>query len=303
MHFADRLADALKARQTPACVGFDPVYERLPEALRSAIGSNPSPVQTAAAISAFGKRVFERVAPLVAVVKINIGFFEPLRAAGVDAYYELVESARRLGLIVIGDVKRGDIGHTSAAYAEAHLADGESVAPDAVTISGYLGIDGVSPFLDIARAHGKGVFVLVHTSNPSAGQVQHLQTPDGTEVAEHLAAHVNDWAHTDGLMGASGFSSVGAVVAPGDVERARRLRQRMPDSIFLVPGFGAQGRSVEQVAACFKDDGTGAIVNASRSVLYAYEDQRLRDQCGGDWASCVERGCIEFVDALRAVRS
>ena len=301
-HFADRLTNALDTKQTPACVGFDPVYDRLPKAMRSAIGPEPSPMQTAAAITAFGKRVFELVAPLVAVVKINIGFFEPLRAAGVEAYYELVESAQRLGLLVIGDVKRGDIGHTSAAYAQAHLADGDSPAPDAATISGYFGIDGVKPFIDVARAHGKGLFVLVHTSNASAGQVQHLTTPDGVEVAEHLAAHVNDWAHLDGMIGDSGFSSVGAVVAPGDVDRARRLRERMPDSIFLVPGFGAQGRSVEQVAACFKEDGTGAIVNASRSVLYAYEDARLSKQCGGDWAECIERGCMEFVEALRAVQ-
>jgi orotidine-5'-phosphate decarboxylase len=302
-HFADRLIHALKARNTPACVGFDPLYDRLPEPLRALHGAAPSPAQTAAAITAFGKRVFELVAPLVGVVKINIAFFEPLRAVGFEAYFELIESARRAGLIVIGDVKRGDIGHSSAAYAVAQLADGESPGPDAVTVSGYLGIDGVQPFLDVARERNKGVFVLVHTSNASAGQLQHLTTPDGLEVAEHLAGLVNDWAHREGMVGDSGFSNVGAVVAPGDVDRARRLRARMPDSIFLVPGFGAQGRSVEQVAACFKPGGAGAIVNASRSVLYAFEDARLLARSNGDWAQCVEQACSDFVEALRAIGS
>ncbi len=140
----------------------------------------------AAGILDFGKRVMEVVAPFVGVVKINIAFFEPYRGPGVDAYFKLVEYARNLGLVVIGDVKRGDIGHTSTCYAKAQLSDNgvELSAPDAVTLNAYFGIDGIQPFLDIAASEQKGMFILVHTSNKSAGQVQHLPITDGKTVTE-----------------------------------------------------------------------------------------------------------------------
>ncbi len=297
-HFADRLVEAVKSKASPACVGFDPVYDRLPPDLRK---SDASLREQAAAILTYGKRLLDVVAPLVSVVKINIAFFEAFRGAGIDAYFELIAAARAAGLIVIGDIKRGDVGHSSAAYAAAQLADGDGPAPDAVTISSYFGIDGVQPFLDIANRQNKGVFALVHTSNPSAGQVQHLHLDNGAEVADSIGRLVNDWAHAEGMIGLCGRSCVGAVVAPGDVDRARRLRQVMPDSTFLVPGFGAQGRGVEQVAACFNADGSGAIVNASRSVIFAYEDERLMEQAGGRWEDAVALACKEFIGALRSI--
>lgn len=287
-HFADRLTKAIRQSGTSACVGFDPVLERLPRELRC------GPSQAPAAFVSFGRQVLERVAPLVAVVKINIAFFEPYRGAGVDAYFELVRFARDLGLIVIGDVKRGDIGHSSAAYAAAHLAGD---AADAVTVHSYLGRDGVMPFVETAAGAGKGVFILVHTSNASAGEVQHLQLAEGELLAMKMARLVDEWGSAEGLIGECGYGCVGAVVAPDEVNLARKLRSAMPRSIFLVPGFGAQGRDLEQVSACFKPDGTGAIVNASRSVIYAF------DPAGRSvaWPGEIEKACRKFVSDLKAV--
>jgi orotidine-5'-phosphate decarboxylase len=291
-HFADQLLEAVEQKRTPACVGFDPVLEHLPKALLDSCGDDPS-----AAFRAFGEALIEVVAPLVAVIKINIAFFEVYGGGGVDAYFDLVKAARSAGLLVIGDVKRGDIGHTSAAYAKAHLAGPN--APHAITINPYFGVDGVQPFLDVAKAEGRGLFVLVHTSNPSAAEVQHLPTDGGT-VANRVARLVHGWGVT--LRGASGASSVGAVVAPAEVSQAKALRSLMPDAVFLVPGFGAQGRSVQQVAACFRADGRGAIVNSSRGVMFAYNEARYRDTCGGNWRAAIEAACRQFIDDLKAIR-
>jgi len=295
-NFADRLTDAIRAKGTPACVGIDPVYAQLPEEVRAAHPES----EAVAALRAFGRRVLEVVSARVAIVKINIAFFEVYRGPGIELYFELVAAARRLGLIVIGDVKRGDIGHTSLAYARAQLADSDAgPGPDAVTLSPYFGDDGIEPFLEVCRAQGKGVFILVHTSNPSAGQVQHAALAEGASVAERVAELVQAWARRAGMIGRSGLSAVGAVVAPGDVQRARALRGRMPDCVFLVPGFGAQGRSAEQVAACFRAEGDGAIVNSSRGVINAYADSRYARV--SDWADAVDSACAELIAGVSAM--
>lgn len=299
-HFADRLRAAVARRGTPACVGIDPVFAGLPACLREGVDAVSS--GAVEAIATYGRGIVEAVADMVGVVKINVAFFEPYRGAGLDAYFDLVAFARSAGLVVIGDIKRGDIGHTSAAYAAAHLGDRDS-GPDAVTINGYFGTDGVAPFLDVCRREGKGVFVLVHTSNASAGEVQHIATADGSNVAQRMASLVAGWSRQDGMIGTCGESCVGAVVAPDDVDRARSLREAMPDSVFLVPGFGAQGRSVEQVAACFRSGGTGAIVNSSRGVIRAYEKEEYAPKREEDWADSVRQACRDFVEALSGIRA
>jgi orotidine-5'-phosphate decarboxylase len=297
-HFADRLQAAIAAKGTPACVGLDPVFAKIPEALHARYG----PEQSVAALREFGHEILAIVADLVPVVKINIAFFEPYRGPGLELYFELVARARRQGLIVIGDVKRGDIGHTSMAYARAQLADSEAgPGPDAITLSGYLGWDGIAPFDEVCRAQGKGLFVLVHTSNPSAGELQHAELADGSNVAARMAELVNDWAVAEGAQGTSGFSHIGAVVAPGNTARAYELRRLMPHSIFLVPGFGAQGRSTEQVAACFHPDGGGALVNSSRGVINAYLEASPGP--GASWQDTVRTACAAFVTALRKINA
>jgi len=209
-----------------------------------------------------------------------------------------VAHAKAAGLLVIGDVKRADIGHSSTQYAVAHLGT-DAALPDAVTVNPYFGYDAIKPFVDIARTTGGGLFVLVQTSNETAAQVQGLTLADGSTVCQSVARLAQSWAGAEGLIGKSGYSCVGAVVSPRDLESTVRIRELMPNCIFLVPGFGAQGRTADEVAKCFKTDGTGAIVAASRSVIYAYEDKKYRD-LGADWPRCVREACEEFVATVRS---
>ncbi len=311
-HFADRLISAIRRKNAPVCVGLDPLIERLPGSLLSRAGfaAQPGDVTGAAtgagaashALLAFGQAVIEVVAPLVPAIKINIAFFERYYAAGVRAYFQLVRYAQEAGLIVIGDIKRADIGHSSTQYANAHLRGPQRTdvaAPDAVTVNPYFGFDAIRPFVEIARDTGRGLFVLVQTSNQSADEVQGVALSDGSTLGERVAKLVQTWAAGEGLIGAGGYSCIGAVVSPRDLESTERIRTLMPHCLFLVPGFGAQGRTARQVAACFKPDGTGAIVNASRSVIYAYQEARYREGCGDDWRHCVEEACKDFVRAVR----
>jgi len=294
-HFADRLVEAIHQKKAPVCVGLDPLVDRLPGPVREAHGREPW-----TALLLYGCDVIRAVAAHVPAIKINIAFFEPYHAEGIRVYHELVAHAKAAGLVVIGDVKRADIGHSSTQYAVAHLGDGGVALPDAVTVNPYFGYDAIGPFVDAARTTGGGLFVLVQTSNESASQVQGLILADGSTVCQSVAQLVQSWASAEGLVGKSGYSCIGAVVSPRDLESTVRIRALMPNCIFLVPGFGVQGRTADEVAKCFKPDGTGAIVTASRSVIYAYEDAQCRS-AGGDWQQCVGAACKEFVATVREV--
>jgi orotidine-5'-phosphate decarboxylase len=308
-HFADRLLDACGRKGAPACVGFDPQVEHLPAEVRRAhpLADPPGDAEVAAAFRAFGHALIEVIAPLVPAIKINIAFFEPFGGAGVEAYRDLVRAARRQGLVVIGDVKRADIGHSSAAYARAHLSDpqshgaGEKDRPDAVTVNPYFGLDGVEPFISSAVNHGRGVFVLVATSNPSACTIQQLALAGGGTLCEHVGRTVEQWADQPDLVGASGYSAVGAVVSPRDPATTRRLRALMPHCLFLVPGFGAQGRTETQVSECFDATGVGALVTSSRGIIQAHELDAYRMRHGEDWRACIEDACRDLVSAIHGV--
>lgn len=291
-HFSDRLLAAIDDRKAPVCVGLDPVLERLPEALRA----HGCPIAT---LREFGLGVIEAVAEHVPAVKINSAFFERHRGAGFDLYYELVDAAARNGLLVIGDCKRGDIGHTAVQYAKSQFSDGTS-GPDAVTLHSYLGADAIRPFADLARTQNRGIFVLVRTSNESAAAVQDLKVGDVT-VAERMAQLVSGWAEEMGGVGAQGYDFIGAVVAARDRTMARQLRVMMPKTLFLVPGYGAQGATADDIACCFQD-GRGAIVNASRSVIFAFDQPRYQSTCGESWQRCVADASRDFAqDVARAV--
>ena len=305
-NFADRLLDAVRAKQTPLCVGLDPVYACLPaEIVEHKALNDESDVEAALdAVLEFCRRVIRLVAPLVPAVKINSAFFERYYWEGLEGYFDLVQEAAERDLIVIGDVKRGDIGHSAEQYARACLGDptfltlDDRVAPDAVTVNPYFGLDGVKPFIDVAREEQKGIFVLVRTSNETAGELQHLTTADGLSVADCLAGQVSAWAADEGLIGESGYSCVGAVVSTRNPEEAKRLRTRLERSIFLIPGYGAQGLGAEAVAALFKPDGTGAIVNASRSIIYAYQDPELLESADRSWEKSIELACKNSISEL-----
>jgi orotidine-5'-phosphate decarboxylase len=293
-HFSDRLLGAIQ-KSAPVCVGLDPVYEQLPGELKVA---EAGPAERLEGIARFSRQVLEIVAPLVPAVKPQIAYFEVYREKGMQLYFDLVAQARQLGLIVIGDVKRGDIGSTAAAYATGHL--GHSCAPDAVTVNSYFGTEGIEPFVSAATPSGGGLFVLVRTSNPSAAAIQDFQDASGKALYEHVAEMVAALGDRPGLVGASGYSNVGAVVGATYPAQAARLRQIMPRQIFLVPGYGAQGASAKDCAAAFDSNGTGAIVNASRSVIFAYNKG---PHAGGDWKRAVELATRDFAaDIAQAVR-
>jgi len=279
-HFADRLLGAIEAKGSPVCVGLDPVYERLPAELVHPDARCPAAGRVER-LGAFCRAVLDVVAPIVPAVKPQIARFEVYGHLGVALYSDVVRYARELGLVVIGDVKRGDIGSTAEAYAAAHLL--ADASPDAVTVNGYFGSDGLRPFIDAAAGRGRGVFVLVRTSNPSATDVQDFTDASGRTFYEHMAEQVSS-AGAEAPIGRCGYSCLGAVVGATYPDEARRLRQIMPQQIFLVPGYGAQGATAADCAAAFKDDGTGALVNASRSVIFAY----TRDGCArADWKQAV----------------
>ncbi|NOT00720.1 MAG: orotidine-5'-phosphate decarboxylase [Phycisphaerales bacterium] len=305
-NFADRLSAAIRAKRTSTCVGIDPLYERLPADISERAGFDDESDNECAldAVREFCRAVIKIVAPLVPVVKINAAFFETYYGPGLEAYFDLVQEARSRGLIVIGDVKRGDVGHSSAAYAQAHLSHpslrdaDELMIPDAITVNPYFGLDGVKPFIDAARRDQKGVFVLVQTSNESAVNIQGAKLADGQTVAQSIARMVHEWSGDDGLIGSCGYSSIGAVVSPRDAASTAVLRSLMPRCFFLVPGFGAQGRDSGDVAPCFNPDGGGAIVTASRSVIYAYEEMKYIELYASEWEKCVERACRDFISAV-----
>ncbi|MEX2388366.1 MAG: orotidine-5'-phosphate decarboxylase [Phycisphaeraceae bacterium] len=275
---------AAAAKGAPVCVGLDPVYERLPAALQTDGGDVAGRV---AAIRAFCEGVLEAVAEHVPCVKIQAACFERYRGPGFEAMFDLVRTAKRLGLLVILDAKRGDIGTSSAHYAAGLLADPDGA--DALTVNAYLGADGLEPFTEAAAAGGKGLFALVRTSNPGGDAIQGLPLQDGRTVGEAVADVVADLGSRPDYVGEKGYSLLGAVVGATKPADAKSLRDRMGQQLFLVPGFGAQGGTADDVRACFKPDGTGALITASRSVLYAYEQVE-----GADWQAAV-------ADAARAL--
>jgi len=291
-NFADRLQKAIDQKGSPVCVGLDPRYERLPEAFRAKEDADDQ--AKLEAVSTYCHELLDVIAETIPAVKPQVACFEIFRGEGLKLYFDLVKRAKELGLVVIGDIKRGDIGTSAQAYALGHLS-GPS-APDAVTVNGYFGIDGLAPFIDIAREEGKGLFVLVRTSNPSAITVQDFVDAGGNKFYEHMARNVANLGEADGLVGQSGLSCVGAVVGATYPDEARQLRTIMDKQIFLVPGYGAQGGTAADCKASFRPDGTGAIVNASRSVIYAHAKAPELD-----WKQAVHNAAVAFRDDLSSI--
>lgn len=307
-NFADQLLAAIKDKRTPTCVGLDPVYSKLPAEIAEHRELNDETDSESAldAVLEFCRRVIKIVAPLVPAVKINTAFFERYYWEGIEGYFDIIQEANKAGLLVIGDAKRGDIGSTAEMYARSALSDpdfadlDDLVGPDAMTVSSYFGLDGLKPFLQVAREEEKGVFALVRTSNESAGEIQSAKLEGGLTVAEHIAVHVANWAKDEGLMGNSGYSALGAVVAAKDRDSTLRLRGMMPHSLFLVPGYGAQGTTAADLTPCFKSDGTGALITASRSVIYAFDDMKYVERFTSEWDKCIEQACKDFVVEVNA---
>ena len=303
--------DAVKSKKTSLIVGLDPVYSRLPAQIRTHQDMNDE-ADIAAAVDAifdYCTRTLRIIGPLVPAVKINIAFFERYLWEGIESYYSLITEADDLGIEIIGDVKRGDIGPTAEQYAEAHLANpnfeglSDILAPDAITINGYAGSEGILPFADAANENGKGVFVWVRASNPSAAVIQDMTDAKGVAMYEKMAEIVGEIANDEKRVGKKGYSNVGMIVGGTTAAATASLRAKYPKVWFLVPGFGSQGASAADCMRFCKPDGSGALINASRSIIYAYENPKYTDKFGDNWEKCIEQAVIDAkVELAQAVK-
>ena len=277
MHFGDRLSEAVRVTGSPALVGLDPFLDRIPPEFEAARAPDATRAERAAAVGDFLCAVIDVVAGKAPAVKPQSAFFEALGADGIVQWERVVATAKDAGLLVIGDVKRGDIGSTATAYAQAFLSGVPGTDPrtlcDAVTLNPYLGSDSIQPFL--GAGEGTGVYILVRTSNPSGAEFQNLGDPT---LAEQVADAVHEWGADD--IGKRGLSSVGAVVGATHPSELRALRSRMPRTPLLLPGYGAQGAGAADVVGAFSRPSGGlasALVNSSRGLLYAYQQSDSPD--------------------------
>jgi orotidine-5'-phosphate decarboxylase len=272
-NFADRVAEAVTRKRSQLVVGLDPRLDLLPMELRgeAVLGR----AAAASSVARFCKGIVDATGPYVVAVKPQSAFFEALGSDGVRALEEVCDYARSAGLLVLLDVKRGDIGSTSRAYAEAFLEPRDDGAPlaDAMTASPYMGHDSVEPFLAACRRHGAGVFFLLRNSNAGAADIQELALSDGRPLWHHVAELLGEWGAP--FVGEKGMSSVGAIVGatyPRAVSEARRL---LPTSLMLLLGVGAQGATPADVARAFTAGPASALVSVSRSIIYAYRDSEV----------------------------
>ena len=306
----DRLIEAIQKTHAPICVGLDPQMSFIPEEVKEkAFREYGHTMEGAAeAIWQFNKAIVDAVYDLIPSVKPQIAMYEQYGIEGLKAFDKTVRYCQQKGLIVIGDVKRGDIGSTSAAYAAAHLGTvtiGEqeraAFGEDFCTVNPYLGSDGVQPFIKECAAHGKGIFVLVKTSNPSSGEFQDVLTGDGRAIYELVGRKVSEWG-ADSKEGV--YSNVGAVVGATYPEQARILRKLMPHTFILAPGYGAQGATAADLSAFFDPDGLGAIVNSSRGIIAAYKKEEYGKFGEEGFADAARAACLDMIGDLRgAIRS
>ncbi len=285
--FADLLFASIRAKNSRCVVGLDPRIDQMPEF----VAREPA----CAAITEFHELVLDAVMDLVPAVKPQLAFFEQYGVAGMQAFENTIRAAKRRGLLVIADGKRNDISTTAQAYANAYLAPG-GFECDALTVTPYLGGDSLEPFVEACRDHGKGLFVILKTSNPGSKDFEdQALAATGRPLYEKIAGVLNELGAP--LVGESGYSSIGAVIGATFSEEARRLRELMPRAPILVPGYGAQGGSAKAAAECFNEDGLGAIVNSSRGITYAFGDRTIsRDS----FVESVRENTCRMVDEINA---
>ncbi|MBT3318720.1 MAG: orotidine-5'-phosphate decarboxylase [Clostridia bacterium] len=260
----DDLCNAIKKTRCPICVGLDTSYEYLTDAYKS---DSPTYSEISKSIYKYNCDIINAVKDIAPSVKVQVAYYEQYGYHGMKCFFDTMSYASDNGLIVIADVKRNDIGSTAKAYSTAYIVNS---AADFITVNAYLGIDGIQPFLEDCEQTGKGIFALVKTSNPSGGQFQDLDV-SGKKLYQVMADKVSEWG--SGLVGDYGYSSVGAVVGATYPQQAQELRQRMNQTFFLVPGYGAQGAGADDIAVNFDKQGLGGVVNSSRGILLAYKKE------------------------------
>ena len=281
----DRLIEKIIALRAPIVVGLDPRLSQIPSHIKEAVyvPHGETPEAMAEIIYTFNKAIIDSIYDIVPAVKPQIAMYEQFGPPGLDCYHKTVAYAKSKGLIVIGDIKRGDIASTAEAYSNAHIGvtrvgeKADIVAlTDFITVNPYMGYDSIEPYLSDCQNFDKGLFVLVKTSNPSSKQIQDLQAADGRPVYAHVGDLVSEWGR--GFIGQSGFSSIGAVVGATHPAEGKALRDMMPHTFFLVPGYGAQGGKAADLSGMINKDGLGIIINNSRGVTGAYQSEKYKGQ-------------------------
>lgn len=301
-----QLIEKIQKTKAPICVGLDPMLSYVPEHIQAAAFEQYGETLEGAAeaIWQFNKEIVDHTFDLIPSVKPQIAMYEQFGIEGLKVYKRTVDYCKEKGLVVIGDAKRGDIGSTSAAYATGHIGSVQvgsktysGFDTDFLTVNPYLGTDGVKPFVDVCNSHDRGLFVLVKTSNPSSGEFQD-RLIDGRPLYEWVAEKVVEWgnASMDG-----DYSNVGAVVGATYPEMSRILRNLMPHTYFLVPGYGAQGGTAEDLKHCFNKDGLGAVVNSSRGIIAAYKQEKYKKFGAENFAEASRQAVIDMAADINSV--
>ncbi|MDY5577600.1 MAG: orotidine-5'-phosphate decarboxylase [Lachnospiraceae bacterium] len=299
----NKLVNKIQKLNAPVVVGLDPMLNYVPEHIqKKAFDEYGETLEGAAeAIWEFNKEIIDKTYDLIPAVKPQIAMYEQFGIEGLKAFKKTVDYAKSKDLVVLGDIKRGDIGSTSAAYAVGHVGKvqvgSKSYVPfdeDFVTVNPYLGTDGVKPFIDVCKESGKGIFVLVKTSNPSSGEFQD-RLIDGRPLYEIVGEKVAEWGETH--MGDS-YSYVGAVVGATYPEMGKVLRKIMPKTYILVPGYGAQGGKAADLAPYFNEDGLGAIVNSSRGIIAAYKQEKYAKFGAENFADASRQAVVDMIEDI-----
>ena len=297
----DRLIEKIEQTGNPTVAGLDPKLDYVPEFIKKKCFERYGETLKGAAkaLLEFNKGLIDALYDIVPAIKPQAAYYEMYGTAGVKALYKTQEYARAKGMYVITDGKRNDIGTTMEAYAAAHLGtvkvgskEYEPFLGDALTVNGYLGSDGIKPLLKTCSENDKGIFVLVKTSNPSSGELQD-RLVDGAPIYELMGKMCEDWGKE--LPGVYGYSGVGAVVGATYPEQIKRLREILPHTFFLIPGYGAQGASAADIAAAFDKNGLGGIVNSSRGIMCAYQKQKCGER---EYAEAARREAIRMRDEI-----
>ncbi len=299
----NKLVNKIATLNAPVVVGLDPMLDYVPEHIKQAAYAEHGETLAGAAeaIWQFNKAIIDTTHDLIPAVKPQIAMYEQFGVEGVMAFKKTVDYAKSKDLVIIGDVKRGDIGSTSAAYAVGHLGKvtvgSKTYAgfdEDFATVNPYLGTDGIKPFVDVCKEENKGIFVLVKTSNPSSGEFQD-QLVNGKPLYEMVAEKVNEWGSE--CMGDS-YSYVGCVVGATYPEMGKVLRKLMPKTYILVPGYGAQGGKAEDLVHYFNADGLGAIVNSSRGIIAAYKQDKYAKFGAENFADASRQATIDMIEDI-----
>ena len=293
----DRLIEKIIDMKNPTCVGLDTLFDYLPDNMREGVTNFE---QASERIFEFNKKLVDTVRDIVPSVKVQIAYYEMYGVAGMKAYEETLKYAAEKGMVVIADAKRNDIGSTASCYAKTFLGEtevnGNKFKPfpsDYVTVNGYLGTDGIAPFVEECQKNDKGIFVLVKTSNPSGAEIQNMVLENGVPMYEYVGGLVEKWGES--TIGEYGYSAVGAVVGATHPTEAARLREVLPHTFFLIPGYGAQGGNAEMLKSCFGANGLGGVVNNSRGILCAYKKN------GGTYYDAARAACIAMQKDLSSV--